>query len=314
MSTHIMSARPHSAARQMLQDCRLRPELSGPDAAFFSGADRLVFAGNRQYHDAALSVCPAFESLCGLKASACTMEEIRCGTVRLSSKTVVLVLGPSGQEMPSVPSDVRLFHLPLSIREEQLLPDYFSAVYGLLVLALRTAAALGAESGAVDTCRACMDAYADAAALSCGAIQPQLVQAAQLLDGARDFETVGLGPELGTAGFFNRLLISATHHFSNCENAEEWCHLNFFLRKHHDTAVLLFASGVNPGMNRIVEAVTVMRRMERPLVVCTDAPAEIFPMGTQVLHHPSAPEHWMAPLGQILTAGALVHELRQKEV
>lgn len=92
----------------------------------------------------------------------------------------------------------------------------------------------------------------------------------------KDFEAydyVGAGMDYAAAWYGHAKAFEATGKYAMCINAEEWLHLNFFMRNVSGIGTVVVCTGRNRGLRRTQEMVHhAAVDMKRPTVVITDEP------------------------------------------
>lgn len=74
-----------------------------------------------------------------------------------------------------------------------------------------------------------------------------------------------------------------------CINAEEWLHLNFFMRNVERIGTIVVCSGQNRGIVRVKEMLKhAFQDMGRPTAIITDSPASFSEIGAEVLQVPKS--------------------------
>lgn len=87
------------------------------------------------------------------------------------------------------------------------------------------------------------------------------------------FDFTGAGNDYAAAWFSHAKTFEAAGKYAMCINAEEWLHLNFFMRNVERIGTMVVCSGRNRALVRVQEMVGhAADDMGRPTVVVTDAP------------------------------------------
>lgn len=105
----------------------------------------------------------------------------------------------------------------------------------------------------------------------------------KLFDG---FDFVGDGRDYCNVLYGSDKILEATGKYSMYVNTEEWLHLNFFLRKNHDTGTILFLNRDNEGYSRELEVLEYMKQLERPTLLLTNNEEIKSTRNIVVLHFP----------------------------
>ncbi len=118
--------------------------------------------------------------------------------------------------------------------------------------------------------------------------------------GVNYYDYVGDGADYATAFFGSAKQVESTGELTTNDDAEDWCHINFFNCAPKTTASFVVANPRSPSFSRALEVVRTMLAMKRPVIVITDGDASAFPEGAEVFALPKAPESWMNPMMQHL--------------
>lgn len=114
----------------------------------------------------------------------------------------------------------------------------------------------------------------------------QTERIAEAWKGFDAFDFVGVGSSYAAAWYGHAKALEATGRYAMCVNAEEWLHLNFFIRNVDKTGTIVVCSGRNRGLVRVQEMVRHAKAdMKRPTLVITDTP-DYFPYGATVIEVP----------------------------
>lgn len=90
------------------------------------------------------------------------------------------------------------------------------------------------------------------------------------------FDFVGAGFDEAAAFFGAAKVFEAIGETATWINAEEWLHLNFFMKDPAHIATILFATKDSWAFSRVKETATYMVRLGRPLLIVTDGGKEDF--------------------------------------
>lgn len=107
-------------------------------------------------------------------------------------------------------------------------------------------------------------------------IDDELFELAKSWKNKEGFDFTGSGMDYGSGVFGHAKIIEITGAFAMCINAEEWFHMNNFVKKIDGCVTVIFASLSSPGFSRAREAVGYAAKIGRPLLVITDAKKEDF--------------------------------------
>lgn len=107
-------------------------------------------------------------------------------------------------------------------------------------------------------------------------IDDELFEMAKVWKDKEGFDFVGSGMDYGSSWFGHAKAIEITGAFSMHINAEEWFHMNNFVKKIKDCGTVMIVSKASKGFSRTCEAIKYAARIGRPLLVVTDASPEDF--------------------------------------
>lgn len=115
------------------------------------------------------------------------------------------------------------------------------------------------------------------------------------------FDFIGSGFDYAAAWFGHAKILEAVGRYSMHINAEEWFHLNFFLRNTAKTGTVVVGNTTSPGLSRTREVVEFAAELSRPLAVITDGEAEDFGEAEAVwIQVPSSKYPMSMPLTQFV--------------
>ncbi len=319
------------------------PEISAEqfrkkmDREAFGGYDRVILTGTGQCYTAALAAIPAFHTLCGKNIRAChTLEVLDEAEKELKGSLLIILAGNEecGQEKECVEyanmngaftlavttnmvSDAaKSCRKKICVEEMDLqLSDKRAGTYGAFIQILfYLSLEIAQEKGSITKETAC--GYEQEIRSYIKEMNQWLVrQNADICETAKqwkhlkDFESIGLGDDHISAVFCGSEIMLEHKCLCSCENIEEWCHLNFFIRENEKVGTLIFADAANEGMMRIQEAVYVINRMKRPSVLFTDEAPDRFVSGMKIYQIPAPAYSWMAPAGMFAPGVLFVYYL-----
>ena len=101
------------------------------------------------------------------------------------------------------------------------------------------------------------------------------------------FDFSGAGNDYAAAWFGHAKTFEACGRYAMCINAEEWLHLNFFMRNVERIGTMVVCSGRNRAIVRVREMVQhASQDMGRPTVVVTDEPECFSGFGAELVRVP----------------------------
>lgn len=299
---------------------------------FLCQYERIILTGAGWCYTAAQAAVPAFRELCKVNVRVCHMLEILSGAEKeLKGTLFVILVDPENcmQEVECVEyaKENGAFTLAImakafsdmeniskqTIHVERLIlqmPDRRAAVYGGYIQTLfYLALYLAQEKGKVTKEESCscekeIQSYIEEMNQWLISRNADIYGAAKEWVQLEDFESIGLGDEHSAAAYCGGEIVLECKCLCSCENIEEWCHLNFFIRENKKIGTLIFADAANEGMMRIQEAVYVIKRMKRPSILFTDAMPDMFVPGMKIYQIPAAAHSWISPAG-IFAPGVL---------
>ena len=118
--------------------------------------------------------------------------------------------------------------------------------------------------------------------------------------GIEVMDFVSDGPDYATSFFGSAKMVESFGGITTHDDSEDWCHINFFIRKPRNVATFVVANTTSPSFGRMLEAIRAMSAIGRPLVIVSDAAADVFPAGADVFTLPKPAVAWANPLMQHL--------------
>lgn len=150
--------------------------------------------------------------------------------------------------------------------------SYLVSTLTLLLLAIRIGEVRGRFT--MDTAndyRKDLLAQADALEKMLPAMDEQVFEIADQWKDFEAFDFAGAGLDYAAAWYGHAKTFEAAGKYAMCINAEEWLHLNFFMRKVHEIGTTVVCSAENRGLVRVKEMVKhAADDMGRPTLVLTD--------------------------------------------
>lgn len=119
------------------------------------------------------------------------------------------------------------------------------------------------------------------------AMDAQVEQIAKEWKNFDAFDFSGAGSDYAAAWFGHAKTFEACGKYAMCINAEEWLHLNFFMRNVERIGTVVVCSGRNRALTRVREMVQhASQDMGRPTMVVTDDPASFEGFGAELVEVP----------------------------
>lgn len=286
---------------------------------------RIILTGAGQCFAAALAAVPAFKALYGGDIRGCHTQEMLSGLPKDVEGALVVILCDSteaGQETACAgfANENGAYTLAVSVnrdngaakvcRKIMCVPELASepleqrpAVHSAMIQILfYLAMDMGLKKGNITEKQA--ERYGNEIRAYIEEVNRWLVEQyedicinAKKWAALEDFESIGLGEGYISALLCANELMLENKCMCSCENMEEWCHLNFFIREHEKVGTLIFVDASNKGMMRIQEAVYVIHRMKRQSVLFTDGNPDVFVSGMKVYRIPAPAQSWISPAG-----------------
>lgn len=179
--------------------------------------------------------------------------------------------------------------------------SYIASTMALLQIAIRIGRVRGNFNPAEE------DAYRKAVLDHCLSyadvmeqVDDQMWRLAQTWKDFKAYDFVGDYADWATAFFGSAKIVECFGGLTTCDDSEDWCHINYFLRDPEQIGTLVIANSESGSFNRIQETVKAMKRIGRPVLVVTDADKSEFVDGVEVCTLPKAKYSWIKPLMQHL--------------
>lgn len=166
--------------------------------------------------------------------------------------------------------------------------SYLVSVLTLLLLAIRIGEVRGRYTmDQASAYRKDLLAQADQLEALLPALDRQMEQVAERWKAFDAFDFTGAGGDYGAAWYGHAKTFEACGKYAMCINAEEWLHLNFFMRNVERIGTVVVCSGRNRGIVRVKEMLRhASLDMGRPTMVITDSPASFADFGAEVVPVP----------------------------
>ena len=181
--------------------------------------------------------------------------------------------------------------LPLEVPAFESAPgtrSYLVSVLALLLLAVRMGEVRGRFT--MDEAMAYrLDILAQADALErlLPGMDAQMRALAERWKNLEAYDFISGGRDYAAAWFGHAKVFEAIGRYAMCVNAEEWLHLNFFLRPVDKIGTVMVCCGDNPGLSRMRECLGhAARDMGRPTLLITDTQDALDASGAEVVLTP----------------------------
>lgn len=112
------------------------------------------------------------------------------------------------------------------------------------------------------------------------------------------FDIVGDGPDYFTAQFVEEKFIECAGTQCSHTDAEDWCHIPFFLKEPQTIGTIFHAFRSQPDYNRVLESANSAAALGRPVLLVTDNVSSLTDERITVCRLPAPPEgyEWLLPL------------------
>lgn len=270
-----------------------------------SQIEQMVLTGCGDSYAAGLTLHYELEKLTGIPVEVCTAIDFSryYGNSKISEKMLVVVISISGNGaritevmkkakkrgattlVVTKNRDSDIGNLADKILELHISPfergpgnrNYFVSLLALLLLGIHT----GNQTGQISkdkTEKALMEIRRQVEILKeiLPEMEESLFELAKKWKNKQGFDFVGSGMEYGNAWFCHAKVLEITGAFSMHINAEEWFHMNNFVKNIEDCGTVMLACVKSEGFSRTREAVQYASRLGRPLLVITDGTKEDF--------------------------------------
>ena len=172
--------------------------------------------------------------------------------------------------------------------------SYMVSLLALYLLAIRIGEVRGRYTMArASELRKEIPALADALESMLPEMDRRIRETAAVWKDLECYDFVGGGVDEATAFFGMAKVFEATGQYASYINAEEWLHLNFFMRGREKIGTVLIADSANPAMSRLKEVLGYMKELGRPMFVISDKDSSFFGTECSVVQVPET-KHWTA--------------------
>lgn len=179
------------------------------------------------------------------------------------------------------------------------LRSYFANIIGLIAVGCRIGHVRNIlPPTASDEFKTAISAYVHSFEPVMDKIDMQMFELARTWKDFEKFNFIGCGQGLYSALFGLEKFYECTGTISNCDDAENWCHVDYHLKNPESIGTVVFADRHSPSFNRTKETVRAACGINRPTLVITNAGQEEFPGNATVCTLPDTPEkfEWLMPL------------------
>ncbi|MGI5888309.1 MAG: SIS domain-containing protein [Oscillospiraceae bacterium] len=175
--------------------------------------------------------------------------------------------------------------------------SYYASIYAVFSQAIRMGEVKGVyPMSLASKMRNATQEYAAAVIENIEPVDEQMFELANEWKKLDTFEFVSSGADMATAWFSAAKIYEATGDFATYENAEEFCHINYFADKPKNIGTVFMINSGDPSYPRFKGSVEASVGLGRPTLVVTDAPKEDFPEGAIVCTLPSPKFYWEMPI------------------
>ena len=118
------------------------------------------------------------------------------------------------------------------------------------------------------------------------------------------FEFIGDARDLYSAHFCADKIYECTGLLVDCDDSENWCHVNYFVKQPESVGTVFLADKNLASFGRILETIETARNIGRPVLVVTNAERSQFGAGVTVCTMAAAPKgfEWLFPFVNYLPA------------
>ncbi len=129
-------------------------------------------------------------------------------------------------------------------------------------------------------------------------IDDQMFRIARKWKDFERFEFIGDHAEYGSAFFGAAKFVECSGCAVSVDDSEDWCHVNYFLRKPETIGTVIMADKDSPSFGRIQETVRSALYIGRPVFIVTNGTGDMFEEGADVCSLPVPPSGfgWLMPL------------------
>lgn len=204
----------------------------------------------------------------------------------------------------------KVFYLDVPPMEKDFpgLRSYFAGMIGLLALATRMGRVrnvLAPEKP--EEIRQAICKYVHSWETEMDRIDEQMFALAQKWKDLEKYNFIGCGADLSSALFASEKFYECNGVIADYTDAEDWCHIDYFLKNPQEIGTVIFADRHAPEFGRVKETIQAAAAIGRPVLVITNAEKEEFDDRAEVCEIPDTPTgyEWLAPLMNYAPAAIL---------
>ena len=188
------------------------------------------------------------------------------------------------------------------------LRSYFASMIGLISLACRMGRVKNIlPPTAPEAFRRAISEYVHSFGPVMEKIDTQMFELAKKWKDFERFNFIGSGAELYSALFSLEKFYECTGVVSNYDDAEDWCHIDYYLKTPENIGTVVYADKNAPDFSRTKETICAACGIHRPTLVITNAHEGEFPKEASICRIPEAPKgfEWLMPLMDYAPAALL---------
>lgn len=171
--------------------------------------------------------------------------------------------------------------------------SYMGTTYALICVARR----LGEVKGIVDNnFERNFLAYYDAFEAINQDLEEKCLAIAEEIKDAHHHDYIGDGINEGLVEFAAAKMVELAGVPCTIENAEDWCHINFFVRHIEETPTFVCVDKDSPSLSRAIETTECALNLGHKVYVVTDCDKEVFDERAHVLSLPKSDIPYVKPL------------------
>lgn len=138
-------------------------------------------------------------------------------------------------------------------------------------------------------------------------IDEQMFRIAEKWKNFERFEFIGDEAEYGSAFFGGAKFLECNGCNVSVDDAEDWCHVNYFLREPETIGTVIMADKNAPSFSRIMETIDSATYIGRPVLIVTNNADNVFGNNNEICILPDTPEgfEWLMPLMDFVPAAIL---------
>lgn len=191
--------------------------------------------------------------------------------------------------------------------------SYFSTMFTMMLQAIKMGEARGNYSAqTAQEYRDGMIAYAqkfDDKLLA--DFDERMWQLAQKWNEFRQFEVVGSGSDAPNTWVVAAKVVEAFGDIATYETPENWLAVNQYAKNPEKIGTVVVLDAQNEAFDYTVKVIEKMVKINRPVIVLTDAPPQFFPEGAHVFTLPTCEYRWAKPLMQYCPVGLIFGYIKE---